>query len=110
MKATVFYAPGDLRVVQVPDPKILEPTDAIVRVTHACICGSDLWYYRGLTPFRPGWRLGHEFMGIVEEVGPEVHTLRKGDRVWRRSLSPTELANSAKKDCRPRAFAAGFGA
>jgi len=95
LKATVFYAPGDLRVVQVPDPKILEPTDAIVRVTHACICGSDLWYYRGLTPFRPGWRLGHEFMGIVEEVGPEVHTLRKGDRV----LAPFAFSDGTCEFC-----------
>jgi len=96
LKATVFHAPGDLRVEQVPDPKVLEPTDAIVRVTHACICGSDLWYYRGLTPFEPGWRLGHEFMGIVEEVGPEVRTLRKGDRV----LAPFAFSDGTCEFCR----------
>ncbi|MGA3115619.1 MAG: zinc-dependent alcohol dehydrogenase family protein [Syntrophobacteraceae bacterium] len=96
MKATIFYAPGDLRVEQVPDPKILEPADAIVRVTHACICGSDLWFYRGLTPFKPGWRLGHEFMGIVEEVGPEVRTLKKGDRV----LAPFAFSDGACEFCR----------
>jgi len=96
LKATVFHAPGDLRVEQVPDSKILEPTDAIVRVTHACICGSDLWFYRGLTPFKPGWRLGHEFMGIVEQVGPEVRTLKKGDRV----LAPFTFSDGTCEFCR----------
>jgi threonine dehydrogenase-like Zn-dependent dehydrogenase len=96
LKATVFHAPGDLRVEQVPDPKILEPSDAIVRVTHACICGSDLWYYRGLTPFKPGWRLGHEFMGIVEQVGPEVRTLKKGDAV----LAPFAFSDGICEFCR----------
>lgn len=81
MKATVFHAPYDLRVEQVPDPQIQQPTDAIVRITQACICGSDLWYYRGLSEFKPGWRIGHEFMGVVEEVGPEVRKIKKGDRV-----------------------------
>ena len=80
MKATIFHAPGDIRVEHVPDPAIMEATDAIVRVTHACICGSDLWFYRGLTPFEPGWRTGHEWMGIVEDVGSAVRTLKKGDR------------------------------
>ncbi len=96
MKATVFHAPGDLRVEQVPDPKILEPTDAIVRVTHACICGTDLWFYRGLTPYREGWRIGHEFMGMVEEVGPEVRTIRKGDRV----LAPFVFSDGTCEFCR----------
>jgi threonine dehydrogenase-like Zn-dependent dehydrogenase len=78
MKATIFQAPGDVRVEEVPDPAIIEPTDVIVRVTHACICGSDLWFYRGLTPFEPGWRTGPEWMGIVEEVGPLVFPLGRG--------------------------------
>ncbi len=81
MKATVYHAPYDLRVEQVPDPQIQQPTDAIVRITQACICGSDLWYYRGLSEFKPGWRIGHEFMGVVEEVGSEVRKIKKGDRV-----------------------------
>jgi threonine dehydrogenase-like Zn-dependent dehydrogenase len=82
MKATVFYGQGDVRVETVPDPAIDEATDAIVRVTHACICGSDLWFYRGQAPWEPGWRTGHEWMGIVEDVGTEVTTLAKGDRVF----------------------------
>jgi threonine dehydrogenase-like Zn-dependent dehydrogenase len=82
MKATVFHGEGDVRVETVPDPAIDEGTDAIVRVTHACICGSDLWFYRGDSPWQPGWRTGHEFMGVVEDVGIEVTTLKKGDRVF----------------------------
>jgi threonine dehydrogenase-like Zn-dependent dehydrogenase len=82
MKATVYHAPGDVRVEAVPDPAIDDATDAIVRVTHACICGSDLWFYRGDAKWEPGWRTGHEWMGIVEDVGTEVSTLKKGDRVF----------------------------
>jgi threonine dehydrogenase-like Zn-dependent dehydrogenase len=81
MRATVFHAQGDVRVEQVPDPTLRQPTDALVRITHACICGSDLWFYRGLHPWEPGCRCGHEWMGVVEAVGDEVRTVRKGDRV-----------------------------
>jgi threonine dehydrogenase-like Zn-dependent dehydrogenase len=81
MRATVYHGPGDVRVETVPDPTIKEPTDAIVRVTHACICGSDLWFYRGEAKWEPGWRTGHELMGIVEDVGADVKNLKKGDRV-----------------------------
>ncbi|BAZ67853.1 alcohol dehydrogenase [Fischerella sp. NIES-4106] len=69
MRATVYHGPGDMRVENVPDPQIQQSTDAIVRITHACICGSDLWFYRGLDNWQPGWRAGHEWMRIVEEVG-----------------------------------------
>jgi threonine dehydrogenase-like Zn-dependent dehydrogenase len=96
MKATIFHAPGDVRVEQVPDPAIMEATDAIVRVTHACICGSDLWFYRGLTPFEPGWRTGHEWMGIVEAVGSAVRTLKKGDRV----IAPFAFSDGDCEFCR----------
>ncbi|MGO8930504.1 MAG: zinc-dependent alcohol dehydrogenase family protein [Limisphaerales bacterium] len=96
MKATIFHAPGDVRVEEVPDPAIKEPTDAIVRVTHACICGSDLWFYRGLSPYEPGWRTGHEWMGIVEEVGPGVRTIRKGDRV----IAPFAFSDGDCEFCR----------
>jgi threonine dehydrogenase-like Zn-dependent dehydrogenase len=81
MRATVYYGPNDVRVENVPDPVIQKPTDAIVRITHACICGSDLWPYRGLDDWKPGWRTGHEWMGIVEEVGSEVQNVRPGDYV-----------------------------
>lgn len=82
MKATVYHGPGDVRVEHVPDPVIESPTDVVLRVTHACICGSDLWFYRGeAKAWQPGWRTGHELMGIVEDVGSEVRTLARGDRV-----------------------------
>ncbi len=82
MRATVYHGPRDVRLEEVPDPVITAPTDAIVRVTHACICGSDLWPYRGeLLIYGEHGRTGHEFMGVVEDVGSEVATLRPGDRV-----------------------------
>ena len=82
MKASVYYGKGDIRIEKVPDPKIQDPTDAVVRITHACICGSDLWFYRGEEPdWKAGFRTGHEWMGIVEEVGRDVRTVKKGDRV-----------------------------
>lgn len=82
MRATVYHGPRDIRVEEVPDATLSEPTDALVRVTHACICGSDLWPYRGELEIygRPG-RTGHEFMGVVEAVGAEVRTIRPGQRV-----------------------------
>lgn len=82
MRATVFHGAGDVRVEQVPDAALREPTDALVRVTHACICGSDLWPYRGeILIYGEHGRMGHEFMGVVEEVGAAVTGLRPGDRV-----------------------------
>ncbi len=95
MRATVYYGPGDVRVENVPDPSIQQPTDAIVRVTHACICGSDLWFYRGLDDWKPGWRTGHEWMGIVEEVGSEVRTMKRGDRV----LAPFAFSDGTCEFC-----------
>src|SRR5258707_1533080 len=81
MRATVYHGPFDVRVEQVRDAALQEPTDAVVRITHAAICGSDLWPYRGLEPFPPGGRLGHEWMGMVEDVGSQVSTIKRGDRV-----------------------------
>src|SRR5438876_11479204 len=81
MRATVYHGPFDVRVEQVRDAALQEPTDAVVRITHAAICGSDVWLYRGLEPFPPGGRLGHEWMGMVEEVGSMVSTIKRGDRV-----------------------------
>lgn len=95
MKASVYYAPGDIRVENVPDSQIQQPTDAIVRITHACICGSDLWFYRGQDDWQPGWRTGHEWMGIVEEVGSEVKTMKKGDRV----LAPFAFSDGTCEFC-----------
>lgn len=81
MKAAVFHKPKDIRFENVPDPRIEHPRDAIVRVTATAICGSDLHIYNGFFPQPKPQVLGHEFMGIVEEVGAEVTQLAKGDRV-----------------------------
>ncbi len=81
MKATLLHAPGDIRVEDVPDPSIVTPNDALVRVTAACVCGSDLWPYRGINKVSGPRRIGHEFVGIVEEVGSDVSTVRPGDFV-----------------------------
>ncbi|HBO53921.1 glutathione-dependent formaldehyde dehydrogenase [Janibacter terrae] len=82
MKAVTWQSPETLEVIDVPDPRIEEPTDAIVRVTSTAICGSDLHLYGVLAPYlQPGDVLGHEAMGIVEEVGPDAGDLRVGDRV-----------------------------
>ena len=76
-----MYQAGDVRVETVPDPVLREPTDAIVRVTAACICGSDLWPYQSMPANEQGRRMGHEFIGIVEEVGSEVPGFAAGDLV-----------------------------
>jgi threonine dehydrogenase-like Zn-dependent dehydrogenase len=78
MRAAVFVEPGRIDVVDRPDPVLRDPTDAVVRVTATCVCGSDLWYYRGQSPREPGQTIGHELVGVVEEVGREVRTLRPG--------------------------------
>src|SRR3954471_9564840 len=81
MRATLMYAAGDVRVEDIPDPSIVEPTDAIIRITSACICGSDLWPYADLEPTTTGRPMGHEAIGVVEDVGTDVRTLKRGDLV-----------------------------
>ncbi|MER8045190.1 zinc-dependent alcohol dehydrogenase family protein [Streptomyces sp. NPDC094032] len=81
MRATTIHAPFDMRVQDVPDPVIQDAGDVVVRVVRACICGSDLWAYRGESARQPGQRIGHEFLGIVEEAGAGVQGFRKGDLV-----------------------------
>jgi threonine dehydrogenase-like Zn-dependent dehydrogenase len=81
MKATVLYGAGDVRIENVPDPAIQEPTDAIIRVARGCICGSDLWPYRSMQHSDRGRVMGHEAIGVVEAVGPDVRTLSDGDLV-----------------------------
>ena len=83
MRGIVFNAPGDVSVETVPDPTIVEPGDAIVRVTKAGICGSDMHIYNhgDAFGFSPGCRLGHEFVGVVEEVGGDVVNVRAGEKV-----------------------------
>jgi threonine dehydrogenase-like Zn-dependent dehydrogenase len=81
MLATVMFAAGDVRVEDVPDPTIVDPTDAIVRVTRACICGSDLWPYASMERTDKGQSMGHEAIGVVEDVGADVRTFKLGDVV-----------------------------
>ena len=81
MRATLMYGAGDVRVETVPDAHLVEPTDALVRVTRAAICGSDLWPYKSMDATETGRRMGHEFVGVVEDVGAEVETMKVGDLV-----------------------------
>ncbi|HEX3762106.1 MAG TPA: alcohol dehydrogenase catalytic domain-containing protein [Kofleriaceae bacterium] len=82
MRAVVFHGIGDLRIDEVPDPKLQQPTDAIVRITTAAICGTDLHFVRGTVPnMVPGTVIGHEGVGVVEEVGKGVRNFKRGDRV-----------------------------
>ena len=82
MKAVVLAGVGDIRVADVPEPRITEPTDAVVGVTTTGLCGADLFPFHGHTPgFEDGTVLGHEFVGVVEETGPGVSLVRVGDRV-----------------------------
>src|SRR5437868_12613281 len=81
MRATVMYGAGDVRIEDVPDPSIEEPTDAIMRVVRACICGSDLWPYNSMAPSANGQSMGHQAIGVVEEIGADVRTVKRGDVV-----------------------------
>ena len=81
MKGTVMYGPRDVRFEERPDPTIIEPTDAIIRLSATCVCGSDLWPYRGIDPVTQPTPMGHEYCGIVEEVGSEVKHIKPGQFV-----------------------------
>jgi len=96
MRATLMYGAGDVRVETVPDAKIVERTDALVTVTRACICGSDLWPYQKMERNATGNRMGHEFMGIVEAVGADVRTVKKGDLV----MAPFAWSDGTCEFCR----------
>jgi len=96
MRATVMYGAGDVRVETVPDPRIVGPTDALVRVTRACICGSDLWPYQQMEPDPAGRRMGHEFIGVVEDVGSEVRIVKKGELV----VAPFAWSDGTCEFCR----------
>jgi threonine dehydrogenase-like Zn-dependent dehydrogenase len=95
MKAAIFKGKGKVEVGEWPDPMIKEPTDAVVRIALSCVCGSDLWFYRGESPHEEQ-SIGHEFMGVVEEVGPEVHAVNKGDFV----ISPFKYSDGTCAHCR----------
>ena len=81
MRGTVLHSPGDVRLEQRDDPKITEPTDAIIRMSATCVCGSDLWDYRGINPVTQPTPIGHEYCGIVEEVGSDVRSIKPGQFV-----------------------------
>ncbi|WP_151774408.1 zinc-binding dehydrogenase [Streptomyces abyssomicinicus] len=100
MRATVLEGVGQVRLVDVPDPVIEQPSDALVRVSLAAVCGSDLWPFRGQESFTPGDRMGHEWIGVVEEVGAGVTRLRAGDLV----LAPFAFADGTCRPCRDGLF------
>src|SRR5687767_800653 len=81
MRGAVLHAPGDVRLEMREDPTIVEPTDAIIRLAATCICGSDLWPYRGIEPITEPTPMGHEYVGVVEQVGSEVKDIEVGDFV-----------------------------
>ncbi len=96
MHATLIHAARDIRVETVPDPSLHLPTDALVRVVATCVCGSDLWPYRGVTDVESPHRIGHEFVGVVEEVGADVPTLTAGDFV----IAPFAISDGTCAHCR----------
>ena len=96
MKATLIYGAGDIRVEDVPDPRLQSASDAIVRITHSCVCGSDLWPYKSREQTEQGDRIGHEFIGVVEETGSDVGRIQKGDLV----VAPFFYADGTCEYCR----------
>src|SRR5215213_6794376 len=95
MRAAIFQSPGHIEPGDRPDASLREPTDAIVRVVLACVCGSDLWYYRGDSEFAPG-PIGHEFICFVEDVGAEITGLSRGDLV----IAPFAFSDGTCHNCR----------
>jgi threonine dehydrogenase-like Zn-dependent dehydrogenase len=95
MRAAIFNEPHSISVGDRPDAALAEPTDAVVRVVLSCVCGSDLWYYRGDSPFEPG-PIGHEFVGVVEDVGSDVENLNRGDFV----IAPFAFSDGTCPHCR----------
>ena len=91
-----MYGAHDVRVETVPDPELIEPTDALVRVTRACICGSDLWPYNSMAPTKTGNRMGHEFIGVVEDIGAAVRIVKKGNLV----VAPFAWSDGTCEFCR----------
>ncbi|MEW1839937.1 zinc-dependent alcohol dehydrogenase family protein [Nonomuraea angiospora] len=114
MRGTVLYAPGDVRVEDRPDPKIEQPTDAVIRLAATCVCGSDLWPYRGIEEVKQPTPMGHEYVGIVEEVGSEVRTVRPDQFVvgsFFASDNTCEICRAGyQTSCVRREFAAATGA
>ena len=95
MRAAVFLGPRRIEVADRPDPLVAAPTDAVVRVVLGCVCGSDLWYYRGESPHALG-PIGHEFIGVVEQVGAEVRGVAEGELV----IAPFKFSDGTCANCR----------
>ena len=91
MRAAIFEGPHSIVLGDRPDLMVAEPTDAVVRVVLSCVCGSDLWYWRGQSDYAPGTPFGHEFVGVVEEVGSEVHGIARGDLVHQVPALPRKV-------------------
>lgn len=96
VKAAIFKGKGVIELGERPDPTVKEPTDAVVRIVRACVCGSDLWYYRGLSDYMPGSPIGHEFVGVVQQVGDSVRNIAKGDLV----IAPFFYSDGTRPNCR----------
>jgi threonine dehydrogenase-like Zn-dependent dehydrogenase len=96
MRVTTIHGTRDIRLEERPEPALDQPTDAIIKVTAGCICGSDLWPYRGENDITPGDTIGHEMIGVVEEVGSEVRSFRPGDFV----IAPFCHSDNTCPDCR----------
>jgi threonine dehydrogenase-like Zn-dependent dehydrogenase len=111
MRAAVLHAPGDVRVEELAEPRITAPTDAIIRLSAACVCGSDLWPYRGVEPLDGPARMGHEYVGVVEEVGTDVRNVRPGQFVvgsFATSCGVCEICRSGwPSSCVHRVFQSG---
>jgi threonine dehydrogenase-like Zn-dependent dehydrogenase len=95
MRAAIYGGPGNIELGKRPDPRIQEPSDAVVRVVLGCVCGSDLWYYRGESPHALG-PIGHEFIGVVEQIGADVRGVKKGDLV----VAPFTYCDGTCATCR----------
>ncbi|WP_336740339.1 zinc-dependent alcohol dehydrogenase family protein [Aureimonas altamirensis] len=111
MRATVLHKAGDIRCEEVADPTLILPTDAIVRLSATCICGSDLWPYRGIAPVDSPTHMGHEYCGIVEEVGSEVRSLKPGQFVVGSFATSDNTCpncrNGYQSSCQHRTFMTG---
>jgi threonine dehydrogenase-like Zn-dependent dehydrogenase len=94
MRRTVLYRPRDIRFEHRETPKIFEPTDAVVRISLTCVCGSDLWPYRGLQPIQGPSPMGHEYCGVVEEMGGAARSVKPGQFV----IGPGKVANRRPGD------------
>ena len=104
MRATMLYGTRDVRVEERLDPQIVEPTDAVIRLPVTCVCGSDLWPYRGVDPVTQPTPMGHEYAGIVEAVGSAVRTIKPGQFVVGSFFASDNTCRSVRPATRAAAF------